>query len=99
MIYYVLQSGFMEIGILMESVSLLLLNKICSHLNIISKIGLIQAVPIPKYFDVSETMTVFFREPLRRASTCPRFIVLTYLAQCYTTRQYVAIHEVNVMSF
>ena len=64
---------------------MILLNKLCSLQNRISKSELIQTVPITKPCDFCKTIMILPHTTLRRVSSDPRFTGLTYTPQCYTT--------------
>ena len=64
---------------------MILLNKICSLQNRISKSELIQTVPIPKPHGDCKTIMILPHTPLRHISSDPRFTGLTYTPLCYTT--------------
>ena len=81
----VLCTGILIPDILMETASMILLNKPCSLQNRISKSEIIQTVPITKPHVDCKTIMILPHTPLRRVSSYPRFTGLTYTPQCYTT--------------
>ena len=68
----------------MEAVYLVILSKLCLLQNRISKIELIQIVPIPKSCDVIKTITVCARSPMRHVSSHLGFTRLIFTVPGYS---------------
>ena len=85
-LYYVIQPDILPTAILMKAVFLVLMSKVCSLQNRISKNVIIQTVPIYKYLNVRKTITVWTWAPMIHVYVRLRLTITTCTMQGYKTQ-------------